>query len=109
MRIYKVLVDPEDHIGAFDAQIEFRLDEDDDIDLIGYWLSHTFSKHFVLLEHSERIYAGGCTDNAEGWDKEWNSRGVPEPYQCYYKLRMMNEDRTIFTLKYGNDIKKDNE
>jgi hypothetical protein len=108
MKILKILSEPGDQIGAFDVQVEFTLEDNESQLEVGHWISHTFTKNFVLLEHSERIYAGGCVDNAQGWDNEWNSRGAPEKYQCVYKLRMMSEDRTIFMLKFGHNL-KDNE
>ena len=90
------------NIGLFDTVVEFQTDSEEESEQIGNWVSHVFSDHFVLLEHfSSRIYAGGCTDNAQGWDLEWNDR-KKKPHAERYELRCSSKDSVVFFLKYGS-------
>ena len=89
------------NIGLFDTVVEFQTDSEEESEQIGNWVSHVFSDHFVLLEHfSSKIYAGGCTDNAQGWDQNWNERDK-KPSANYYELRCSEKDSVVFFLKFG--------
>lgn len=67
---------------------------------IAAWCSHTFSSGFVLLQYASKILAGGCSDNAKGWDEGWlNDEHLLVSGE--YQLRCSSEDATIFLLKYN--------
>ena len=72
---------------------------------ITHWVSHTFTKNFVIIEYATKRIAGGCVDNAGAIDKNFYVDNLFRP-DYTYQLRCYPEDLTIFLLKYQINIKE---
>lgn len=101
MRIVKVRKAPVEMV--FDHIVDFTLDDEEwSIDPLCEWVSLSFNRNFVVIEHASRLRAGGNVDNKEAWikfRKDKEDMTFTSTYQ--FELRCHSEDLSLFMLKYG--------
>lgn len=63
---------------------------------LGEWLSLNCTKNFIMTKNTTQIYAGGSSDNAEGWA----SRHIPGYHdeRREYMVKLYKQDILLFEM-----------